>query len=95
MNAASSRPLSSVPGSSTELFGLLGDQPTVATATNLRYTASGLEYMGEPLRTRGMLYPLLWSNYSSTLSSSGSSGDGLVFTPAPGELQPKESATHQ
>ncbi len=67
------------------LWGMLGDQATAATGTVFRYTVSGLDYQGEPMRARGLFYPLLWSNSTNSSSPADSTGGGLVVTPAPGE----------
>jgi hypothetical protein len=58
------------------VWGVLGDQASLETGTVFVYTVMGLSYMGEPLRTRGIFYPLLWSN-TSTLNGSS----GVAFTP--------------
>jgi hypothetical protein len=67
------------------LWGMLGDQAIAATGTVFRYTVSGLDYQGDPMRARGLFYPLLWSNSTNISSPTNSTVDGLVVTPAPGE----------
>jgi hypothetical protein len=61
-------------------WGVLFDQPTAATGTIFRYTIYGLEYAGEPMRAKGLFYPLLWSNSTGPSNSTG----GVTVTPVPG-----------
>jgi hypothetical protein len=62
----------------------MGDQPTPATGTVLRYTVMGLEYQGIPLRASNTFKSLLWSN-----ASLPGIGDGVVVIPKPGEPLPR------
>jgi hypothetical protein len=67
-----------------QVWGVLGDQPTAATGTVFRYTVSGIDFLGTPLRAKALFKPLLWINGSEAAGS----GDGIVVTSAPGGLPP-------
>jgi hypothetical protein len=48
--------------STTIVWGMLGDQPTAATATQFIYSRRGLVYLDTAMVAQAMFYPLLWSN---------------------------------
>ncbi len=62
-------------GDGGSVWGALADQP-IETGTVFTYTVTGLTFMGEPMRTRGIFYPLLWRNTSALNGTSG-----VAFTP--------------
>ena len=66
-------------GPTTVVYGMLGDQPTAATATPFIYSRKGLVYDGEPMVAEGLFYPLLWSNTSGVVTGNGSAS----ITPLP------------
>jgi hypothetical protein len=66
-------------GSTTVVYGMLGDQPTAATATPFIYSRTGLVYDGEAMVAEGMFYPLLWSNTSGAVSGNSNTS----ITPLP------------
>jgi hypothetical protein len=67
------------------LYGMLGDQPTAATATEFVYSSFGLQYEGQAMVAQATFYPLLWSN-TSTLSGTGTFYASLAASGAPRAL---------
>jgi hypothetical protein len=60
------------------IFGMLGDQPTAATATKFVYSRLGLLYNRQPMVAQAQFYPLLWSN-TTVLNGSAS----IIFAALP------------
>lgn len=62
----------------TVVWGMLGDQPTAATATVFTYMQTGLWFNGEEMVAQAVSYPLLWSNQTALPGSSN-----ITVTPLP------------
>jgi hypothetical protein len=61
------------------VYGMLGDQPSAATATLFIYSRTGLVFGGEPMVADGLFKPLLWSNTRGVVTGTGNT----TITPLP------------
>ncbi len=59
-------------------IGMICDQPSIATATSMTYTGSGLSYNGTPLEAAGPGEPLLLQN-----TTTGTADPFTLFPPGP------------